>query len=290
MRILFTIAHYYKFSSESALYSSLSSLPEIRLGFLSNCLASLYQNFSLFQGTISWAYRSAFLANQSQNNTLDIIICTTGDYHLLKQLTIPSEFYQHYSTQAEPLLLGFECQQVLSENIDKYDYFCFLEDDLIIRDPLFFIKLDWFNHGAGDSCLLQPNRYEVNQKKKPFKAYIDGDLLLQATENFQNVDEAWELEGDLLGIATTFRRALNPHSGCYFLNQQQMKYWSEQSYFMDRDTTFVGPLESAATLGIMKTFRVYKTVPEQAYLFEIEHSGSRYLDAIGNTINQSYGW
>jgi hypothetical protein len=59
---------------------------------------------------------------------------------------------------------------------------------------------------------------------------------------------------------------------------------------MDRDTTFVGPLESAATLGIMKTFRVYKTVPEQAYLFEIEHSGSRYLDAIGNTINQSYGW
>lgn len=82
----------------------------------------------------------------------------------------------------------------------------------------------------------------------------------------------------------TFRRALNPHSGCYFLNANQMAYWASQPYFLDRDTRFVGLLESAATLGIMKTFRVYKTAPEQAGFFEIQHFGKKYLSLIGEQV------
>jgi hypothetical protein len=182
-------------------------------------------------------------------------------------------------------LLGFECQKVLLENIEKYDYFCFLEDDIIIQDPLFFTKLNWFNFGAGNSCLLQPNRYEVTEDQKPFKAYIDGDISPLATQDFQNIKEEYEIEGDLLTIPVIFRRPLNPHSGCYFLNQEQMKNWSKQSHFLDKDTSFVGPLESAATLGIMKTFKIYKTIPEQANLFEVRHCGDRYLKLIGDRIN-----
>ncbi|MHC5721727.1 MAG: calcium-binding protein, partial [Nostoc sp.] len=96
------------------------------------------------------------------------------------------------------------------------------------------------------------------------KAYIDGDLALRVTAPFQNVQEQHELNGTILNRLITFRRPLNPHSGCYFLNVNQMAHWANQTYFIDRDTSFVGALESAATLGIMKTFRIYKTSPEQA--------------------------
>ena len=42
----------------------------------------------------------------------------------------------------------------------------------------------------------------------------------------------------------------------------------------------VGPLGSAATLGVMKTFRVYKPANETAGFLEVEHPGSRFLTRI----------
>ena len=56
-----------------------------------------------------------------------------------------------------------------------------------------------------------------------------------------------------------------------------METWARQPYFLDRDTRFVGPLESAATLGIMRTFRVYKAAVESAGFLEIEHFGTSFL-------------
>jgi hypothetical protein len=59
-----------------------------------------------------------------------------------------------------------------------------------------------------------------------------------------------------------------------------MEYWARQPYFLDRDVSFVGPLESAATLGIMRTFRVYKPAAESASFLEIEHFGTAFLSMI----------
>jgi hypothetical protein len=82
----------------------------------------------------------------------------------------------------------------------------------------------------------------------------------------------------------TFRRTFNPHAGCYFLNGEQMREWASKPYFLDRDTNFIGPLESAATLGIMKTFRIYKTAGPDASFLEIQHFGTTFLSLIGNQI------
>ena len=160
-----------------------------------------------------------------------------------------------------------------------------MEDDLILHDPWFFIKLNWFNQQGNDQCLVQPNRYEVSRQNLISKAYIDGDLAPRVTAPFQNVNEEQpELKGQILGIPITFRRALNPHAGCYFLNANQMAHWASMPYFLDRDTSFVSPLESAATLGIMKTFRVYKTLPEHASFLEIQHFGTAFLSLIGEHV------
>ena len=48
-------------------------------------------------------------------------------------------------------------------------------------------------------------------------------------------------------------------------------------YFGDEDSSFAGPLESAASLGIIKTFRQYKPSPANAGFLELEHLHARYL-------------
>jgi hypothetical protein len=284
MQILFTIAHFFRPDSKGK-HASQRKNPQPRIQALTQNITSLHQLFGKSQSIINIGQRLAFPANQPQHNQLDIIICTTQDCHLLDQLCLPSHFYQHYPTQAEPLLLGFECQTVLRDNLGKYDYYCFMEDDLILHDPWFFVKLNWFTQQASDLSLLQPNRYEVSINNLTDKAYVDGDLLPRVTAPFQNVQEQAELKGKIMGMPIKFHRALNPHAGCYFLNVNQMAYWVKQEHFLDRDTSFVSPLESAATLGIMKTFRIYKTVPQQANFLEIQHSGTGFLRLIGEQVS-----
>lgn len=283
MRILVTIAHFFK--PNSGQHASQHKDPRPRLQALTLNIAGLHQLFGKAQNVISIAQLLTFPANQTQAHDLDIVVCTTQYNHLLDELSLPYHFYKHHPTQAEPMLLGFECQAILRDCLGQYDYYCFLEDDLILHDPWFFAKLNWFTQQAGDASLLQPNRYEVSSNALISKAYIDGDLAPRVTAPFQQIQEQFKIEGQIMGVPIAFRRALNPHSGCYFLNANQMAHWVSQPYFLDRDTSFVGPLESAATLGIMKTFRVYKPVPEQANFFEIQHFGMKFLGLIGNNVD-----
>ncbi|HVW37506.1 MAG TPA: hypothetical protein VHB99_09375, partial [Pirellulales bacterium] len=76
----------------------------------------------------------------------------------------------------------------------------------------------------------------------------------------------------------------NPHSGCYFLSAAQMAHWAAQPFFLDRDTSFVGPLESAATLGILRAFKIYKPAREQAAFLEIQHHGAQFLVQVGTQL------
>ena len=79
------------------------------------------------------------------------------------------------------------------------------------------------------------------------KAYIDGDLPPEKTARYQDVSIEPVLRGRFLGAPVAFRRTTNPHAGCFFLTEGQMRLWSEQPYFLDRDATFYSPLEGAAT-------------------------------------------
>ena len=57
-----------------------------------------------------------------------------------------------------------------------------------------------------------------------------------------------------------------------------MRIWAERRDFLDRSTRFIGPLESAATLGVMRAFRIYKPALDVASFLEIEHSGTAFID------------
>lgn len=281
MRILFTIAHYFR-AAQGGFYGSINLDPSRRVAAISGVLTGLHQIFGMRQGLLDGTKRRIVTANTGIGHQLDIVVCTSGTDHLLLHITELSSLFHHHSTFAQPMLLGFECHEVLKQRLGKYDYYCYLEDDIQVTDPYFFQKLAWFQQSFGDQAVLQPNRYEVQPGQPLDKLYIDGNLAKPSSGwSIQDMSDKSPLEGEVLGLPIRFQRVNNPHSGCFFLNLKQMEHWAEQSYFLDRDTSFTGPLESAATLGVAKTFKIYKPARENAAFLEVWHSNNRYL---GNRI------
>ena len=107
------------------------------------------------------------------------------------------------------------------------------------------------------------------------------------SRQFQDITDGDDLHGEHLGRKICFQRVDNSHAGCFFLSQAQMRKWIEQPYFLERTDAFCGPLESAATLGVMKTFKVYKASRENAGFFEVRHGDNRYL---GHRIKVPPNW
>ncbi len=281
MRIVAVIPHYYRAASASppeiGVHGSVRPNSGARTTALSACIGSLHQLYGPAQYVIDQATRVALRANERIASQVDVVVCTTGNDHVLDTLSLPAGSFEHNPTSARPPLLGFECHAVLRDRLGDYDYYAYLEDDLISRDPWLFVKLGWFTAQLGDGVLLQPNRYEVGPLGLVHKAYIDGDLRADVTASFQDVAVAPAATGSLLGTTVNFERAKNPHAGCFFLNRRQMESWAKEPHFLDRDTSFIGPLESAATLGVMRAFRVYKAAAPSASFLEIQHFGTSFL-------------
>jgi hypothetical protein len=284
VKILVAIAHHFNAHGDGK-YVSTSANSAPRLEACRACITSLFRLFGRRQYQWDIAAWNAVPVNPSATHELDVVLCTTRGLDLIDQLGLPAGTYDHRSFDVEPMMLEFECQQILRDALGKYDYYCFVEDDLVIHDPFFFRKLSWFHRQFGDECLLQPNRFEFGGLDASVaKLYIDGNLPPESSAPFQNIQQMPELRMPYLDETIRVLRPSNPHSGCYFLAQSQMAYWARQPHFLDRDTTWCGPLESAATLGIMKTFRLYKPSPENMDFFEMEHRSSYNLGLIGKSV------
>ncbi len=284
MRLLFVIPHFFNRDQSGwendnlkRRHGSVIAPIESRQAAVLRTLMSLHQSFGASQAMIQLVDRKTVPANVSSRHEVHIVVVTTGNSHLLDEAMISSSLYYHVALDCSPTELGFQCQEILRDRWGNYDYYSFLEDDLAIDDAWFFEKLRWFNSHIGNDNVLLPNRFERGEDLKFKKCYIDGDLAGRVTKPFQDVSIAPSLKSTVMGKEVRFIRPLNPHSGCYFLNAKQMQAWIDQPYFASRDSAFIGPLESAATLGIMKTFRIYKPCVDNACFLEVEHFDNRFL-------------
>ena len=171
----------------------------------------------------------------------------------------------------DPRLLGFEAQRVLLEAFhaaetagEPFDYVAFLEDDILLTDADFFLKLRCFNQAFGDHYLLMPNRIETMERQGQLRRfYIDGDYNPAASEAYRHSTEQL-LCFPHLGEMVRFEQPSNLHSGCFFLNRAQARTYAGSGHAAAIDTSFHGPLESAATLGMLKTFQLMKPAPKTA--------------------------
>lgn len=282
MKALFVIPHYFRpvgAAPDGRAHGSVGRDPRPRVDALAACLTAVREVAAPRACVLSHADRQARLL--PGHPTADVVICTAGDNHLLGSLPPAVTGWTHHPTVADPPLLGYEGHAVLRDRLGQYDYYCYLEDDILLTDPWHFRKLDWFNRQFGDGRLLQPNRFEAGPHPLVDKMYVDGDLPAEATAGLRPPANPAELSADVLGRPVVFRTTTNPHAGCFFLSAAQMERWARSPYFLDRSAAFVGALESAATLGMMRTFEVVKPAGETADFFEVRHHGTAYLGMVG---------
>lgn len=282
MKILIGIPHYYNQDNVEKKHGSSSNTLRNRIFKLKQTICKLYQCFSTNHKVLNIEKRMAESAETQHD--VDIVIHTLNDHHLLNLMPELSEMVEHKIVDADPKMLGFECHKTLVSMSNEYDFYGYLEDDLWIHDPLFFEKLKWFSQSTSDNCLLLPNRFEVQEIPSYYKLYIDGNIRIGATANYRVNTAETEILLKGLGEDFKFMQTANPHSGCFFLNRVQVNLWKEHKSFADHDVSFISPLESAATLSVLKVFNIFKPMKPNLNFFEIEHAGNAFFSLLGNKV------
>ena len=282
-KVLIVIPHFY--GAGNGFYGSTGSDSAARVAALERVIGGLHQSLGSRQAFLLWLQQHVpgkgnghvINANTDFSSQIDIVICTTQGKHLIAELGVSNQLYHHQPTDAEPMLLGFSCHQVLKAHLGRYDWYCYLEDDIFVNDPLFFPKMEWFISLHGEDAVLAPHRFERSATEPAHKLYVDGSVRPDFTATWQDVNDRRQLEAEAMGQKLKFERWPNPNWGGFCLSAKQMETWVSQPYFLDRDCSFAGSIESACNLGLIKTFRQYKPSPSCASFLEVEHLHPRYL-------------
>jgi hypothetical protein len=276
LRILVTIPHYFGSSPPDFKQPGYASYiePIGKIAALNETIVALLGNFG--PNRCTYFGETINTDRAAPPRRVDIVIMTMRDHNILPLLGLAPETFEIEYVTGEAPWIPFHAQSLLRDRLGSYDFYCYLEDDMIIHDPAFFEKLLWFQNNFGHKCLLAPVRYELASTGTPAKVIIDFDLRPDLLEPFRRANQKYELEGAWNGRRHAFQLPGNPHAGSYFLTQEQMAHWVRQSSFNDHDASWVGPIESANTLSVGKVFDIYKAVRPDPFFLEVQHFGVRY--------------
>lgn len=157
----------------------------------------------------------------------------------------------------------------LLEQADEYDLVGYLEDDLAIEDPQFFTKLKTLHSLVPPEFAFIPHRCE----------HIPGigDVILSGDPDGGRPDLFWDT-GETIRLKWStgdrfFYRATNPHSGCYFLSQQQAltvkQHW--QNCQWKSQFQLSGPLEQAGSGLLLPVLKLMKPRPDNYRFLMVRH-------------------
>ena len=267
-RYLFVIPHYYTHVPDSDLGSQSEPRQE-RAQVVARTITGIHETFgrsmSVFPG-----YRSP----DTPGHVVDVVVVTTPADHLVADIGESARLVRHLVVDDAPMTLGFAAHRVLADAVGTYDRYAFMEDDLVVHDPLLFAKQDWFRSMFGSAAYLGPTRYEASGG---LKVHPDGPLPDEATAGLRQPPGPDRLEGDWFGLHLVFERPSNPHSACFFVDNDGLERLCAHPRFGVPHASIERTLETAATGLIAETFCVYKASPSCADFLEVEHQGSRYL-------------
>jgi hypothetical protein len=277
MKALLVIAHYFKAEPASSYSSTRADKRDHRQQALERVLLS-WSGLARGTATLDIATKTTRIT-PGPLERLDIAVVVHADDHLIDSRIQQAHGLRIVQTrQGHPRMLPFLAHRVMADFADQYDWFFYSEDDLAVQDPGAFSKLQAFQRCFGPDHVLQPHRFELSSLGVRHKTYIDGDLRPGLIEPLlaRGPRAQGHLTLESLGETLTLERARNPHAGFFALTAEQLAHWIKQPHFLDLDCSLISPLESAATLGIVKTFAVYKArAPHQSW-FEIEHLDGKF--------------
>ena len=276
MRILLAIAHFFRAEEGSNHSSTDAHRRDQRAVAIRNVIDAWRGHYGPTCSINVWQKRFEPMIGVADQ--LDIIVMVNGDNHLLDADYCRSRGVRLYDAKLDnPRMLGFTAHKLFADARNLYDVFAFSEDDLRPTGGDMIPRILAFQDDYGWRRVLFPNRFEFNSQGPALKTYIDGMLRPGLLAPFEAAlpDERF-LKGRQGARPLTFQRATNPHCGFFALTTAQLAHWMAQPQFGDQDCSFISPLESAATLGILKTFPIYKPFGRDMGWLEIEHLDTRF--------------
>jgi hypothetical protein len=224
---------------------------------------------------------------------IDVFIIINEENHLLDRLDCPGDLYRRVVGIGDPRWLGLAAHKLIAQMQGRYDWYCYLEDDTAIEDPLFFYKLrhayDALSAEVGHDAILQPYRFETARDisdgiqtgaRKLYPDYESGGLDFQADP----------VRLDAFGRSWTFAPARHPHAGCFFLDQGRAELFVRSPYCGEAKEMWVTPPDTTATLAIMRTFRIFKAVPDSLPFLEVRHLRPSMIGKLKLASEGTYLW
>lgn len=292
MRIQVCIPHYFREHADPGDnpngYGSLRSGARLQRSIaLSRCIAGLLNLQRAAETCQLNISRKSIdhLPNSAEPLEIKISICTDGENRLQDVLDLYRNRIEVLALSLDnPRELPLACRDHLIQNYGDADLLSYMEDDVVIHDPLFFDKLNWFHEKTNHQFCLMPHRYERIDTGSMETLMVDGplssDFIGQFTQPQPNV-----ANGQFRGIETvSFDIADNPHSGTFCLSQTQAALLRDSE--LPREG-FVGPLETAATLTVLHRFPVMKPSRECWRFLRVEHGHPSFLHYINKLPHQA---
>jgi hypothetical protein len=276
MRILLAIAHFFRAEEGSNHSSTDAHRRDQRAAAIRSVIDAWRGHYGPLFNINVWHKRFEPMIGVADQ--LNIIVLVNGENHLLDADYCRARGVRLYDAKLDnPRMLGFTAHKLFADARNVYDVFAFSEDDLRPTGGDMIPRILAFQDDYGWRRVLFPNRFEWNPRGPALKTYIDGMLRPGLLAPFEAAlpDERF-LKGQQGARPLTFQRATNPHSGFFAITAAQLTHWMAQPHFGDQDCSFISPLESAATLGILKTFPIYKTFGRDMGWLEIEHLDTRF--------------
>lgn len=272
MRIFVVIPHYVGPADMPDDHAATGSAgdPLPRIAALNETIVCLHRNFGPFRATFEGRDIDV------RDNKLDIVIATACDCNVLDRIGLDRSLYDVEYIDDLPQHIPLYAQRLMRARAGAYDFYCYVEDDLAIHDPDFFAKLNWFQENFGKSVLLAPTRVETSFAGTPAKVIVDPELSPEFSAPFRRKGQKPCLEGEWNGRRWIFALPNNPHAASFFLTREQLDYWIAQPTFDDRETSWIGAIESAATLSIGRVFDIYKSIVPDRFFLEIHHAGTAF--------------
>jgi hypothetical protein len=230
-----------------------ASLPAYNLCRLTACLDALGKSLASFESKIILLTKKGYSLDQALPD------CWKEKVELW------------YSDQQDPMFVEYDSFEVFSGFIDSFDYFMFLEDDVLLNDSWFLEKIKKFNYySSHKNFVLLPHRFEYCNGVKYFFDQMIADKPGKTAYNYSEILKVYTDDAAFVVYE-------NPHAAFYCLSKEQLLLWKNSGYKWKNKVVAYGVLESAATYSLYENFEFLKPHPDNINYFEVQHYGNKYM-------------
>jgi len=272
MKVIVAIPHFYKEKENASYGSSRSGQKQARSLAFIQCISSILSlrrsTEDLVLNIAEKGIQTTKSANNQRSVEINIHIFADGENILGPALRMfKDQIKIHKAELGNSRHLPLRARDYLIQKGSAYDLCIYMEDDLIIRDSQFLEKQRWLIAQSKHKAVVMPHRTEWVPGARGERLLVDGPLRAEFIKKYCS-PKKHAAQGKFNGKEVIFDQTDNPHSGLFCISGKQA---AELATLEQPVNGFVSPLETAATLTVLRQYAVLKPSWSNRDFLWIEH-------------------